>query len=238
MAAPAIGVRPAWRRPADANIDGSHPLAAGLAFLWDPTHNRDLVTGRLGNNPRPLTHSPWGPAASFSGSGSNPQFPLTLDTTKATTLALFRTASTAGQIIVELGPNWNTTNPAFGQYVDSATVLAATSKPGIGTDPTQGITHSGVWLAMGATHSNVIGDAVELAAFRPDGTSVVAPTSVTVGAGATGANWISNTLNIGARNASSVVFNGTIATVAVWRRWLTVSEMRLFAAQPWQIIRA
>jgi hypothetical protein len=229
MAAPAIGVRPRWAPPVRAQIDWSHPLAAGLVTAWWPGVSRDPVDGAAWTELATAhTSGAFGDSRrSSNGASQKVTRPTNPMTQTGSLMVVQRLAAAPSGNGNNYGHNANDTVNRWGAHVpfgDGTIYFDVTNST------TGRLTYAGwswgKWDVFVFTNGATGGQSIWGNGLRLANDASIAPANGQSGAWGWGHH--SNVLTAFAADCSAMIG---------WKRELTAGEIGQLAADPFQMLR-
>lgn len=251
MAAPSIGRRARWA-PANAQVDWSNPLTAGMVAYVLPGRNVELVNrSPMSRGVSTVLASPWGPCNSITGvaAGSSQASSVTIPTASLATAAgstcyvYGRKASTTGnyQYFISAGTALGTNNPLL---------LRSTSGADGGTGMTAFRANAGGFRAFKSSQSVPGTEWLSFGFIFADNTITTAPTLVFNGGvyttssyTGTGSGTVTSTAGdsyFGSRPDAAggdTTYNCEITVAILWGRALTTAQLLSVADDPFALLR-
>lgn len=245
MAAPAIGLRPAFA-PRSAVIDWSHPLSQSLEFCVVPAVSvHDLARGypAVRNGSPAVSRNKFGEAVRLASATSDfleytgvPDAPF-LGALSVLWVGNVQTASAFRSLVHKHASNGANNSP-FSLLTDNSaspqklTLSRASSGSNRNYDTTAGCLPVGVDnVVVMTTPSGIVNTtpAIYVNGLAQATTGVGPSTFNATGSGAS--------IRIGRRADGAVQANGDVSIVALWSRALSANEVAALTADPFQMLR-
>jgi hypothetical protein len=244
MSAPAIGLRPRFAPGANAHVDWSHPLAAGLEFCVVPSAGiNDLARGYVGtiSGSPTLSPGPLGVAGNLSSGTSDfyeysgvPDAPF-LGPMTMMWVGVMRTASAFRSLVHKHASNGGNANPLSYYVGNSASPMTITSSRAASNNrnfETAGCFATNTTNTVVVTHPS--GTVTDAPTFYVNGL-VFSGTGAGIGTGAVTGSQAA--VRVGRRADGSTQTDGLVHACMLWSRALSANEAAALTADPFCMLR-